>query len=43
LANRVITRLARDPTLADMMVGVTGDFMPPETVLSWRFARRVLV
>jgi flavin-dependent dehydrogenase len=43
LANHVIDRLARCPTLADTVVGVTGDFLSPRTVLSWRFATRVLV
>jgi len=43
LANHVIDRLARRPTLADTVVGVTGDFLSPETVLSWRFAAQVLV
>jgi menaquinone-9 beta-reductase len=43
LANRVIDRLARDPALANTIVGVAGDFIPPQAVLSWRFARRVLV
>jgi flavin-dependent dehydrogenase len=43
LANRVITRLAQEPALADTVVGVAGDFLAPRTVLSWRFARRILV
>jgi len=43
LANHVIGRLARRPTLADTVVGVTGDFLSPKTVLSWRFATQVLV
>jgi flavin-dependent dehydrogenase len=43
LANYVISRLAHEPSLADTVVGVTGDFLPPRTVLSWRFAKRVLV
>jgi flavin-dependent dehydrogenase len=43
LANRVITKLARHPNLADTVMGVTGDFLPPEAILSWRFARRLLV
>ena len=42
LANHVIGRLARRPTLADTVVGVTGDFLSPKTVLSWRFAAQVL-
>jgi len=43
LANHVIDRLARRPTLADMVVGVAGDFLSPKTVLSWRFATQILV
>jgi flavin-dependent dehydrogenase len=43
LATRVIKRLAHNPGLADTVVGVTGDFLSPQAVLSWRFARRVLV
>jgi menaquinone-9 beta-reductase len=43
LANRVITRLAHEPALANTIVGVAGDFLPPQTVLSWRFARRLLL
>jgi flavin-dependent dehydrogenase len=43
LANRVIHRLACDPLLANTIVGVAGDFIPPHAVLSWRFARRVLL
>jgi flavin-dependent dehydrogenase len=43
LANYVIRRLAHEPSLADTVVGVTGDFLSPRTVLSWRFARRVLL
>lgn len=42
LANRAIAGLARCPALADTVVGVTGDFLSPKTVLSWRFAARVL-
>jgi flavin-dependent dehydrogenase len=42
LTNRVIARLASDPALADALVGVTGDFLPPKMVLSWRFARHLL-
>jgi geranylgeranyl reductase family protein len=42
LANRVIDRLARRPSLADMVVGVAGDFLSPRAVLSWRFAAQVL-
>ena len=43
LANYVINRFAHEPSLADTVVGVTGDFLSPRTVLSWRFARRMLV
>lgn len=43
LANYVIDRLARRPTLADTVVGVAGDFLSPQAVLSWRFATQVLV
>ena len=43
LANHVIGRLARRPTLADTVVGVAGDFLSPKVVLSWRFATQVLV
>ena len=43
LANRVIDRLARRPSLADIVVGVAGDFVSPKTVLSWRFATQVLL
>jgi hypothetical protein len=43
LANRVIDRLARRPALADMVVGVTGDFLSPQAVLSWRFAVQVFL
>jgi len=41
LANRVIDRLARRPALADIVVGVAGDFVSPQAVLSWRFATQV--
>ena len=41
LANRVMAGLARHAGLAPIVVGVPGDFFPPRTVLSWRFARRV--
>ena len=43
LANRVIDRLARHPALADIVVGVAGDFVAPQAVLSWRFAMQVLL
>jgi flavin-dependent dehydrogenase len=41
VADRVINRLARTPTLADTVVGVAGDFLSPREVLSWRFATRL--
>ncbi len=31
--NRVAARLARKPALADLLIGVTGDFVPPSRVL----------
>ena len=43
VAQRIIRRLAHDPVLADTVVGVAGDFISPQAVLSWHFARRVLV
>jgi hypothetical protein len=42
LANWTIQRLAQAPDLADTIVGVTGDFLPPQAVFSWNFARRLL-
>ena len=43
LANHVIDRLARRPALADIMVGVAGDFVSPKAMLSWRFATQVFL
>jgi hypothetical protein len=43
LANRVIDCLARRPALADIVVGVAGDFVSLKAVLSWRFATQVLM
>jgi flavin-dependent dehydrogenase len=43
LANRVIDRLARRPALADIVVGVAGDFVLPKVMLSWRFATQVFI
>ena len=43
LANHIIDRLARRPTLADIVVGVAGDFISPKVVLSWRFAVQVFL
>lgn len=40
---RVIDRLARHEALADTVVGVAGDFLPPHAVLSWRFAAQVFL
>ena len=31
------------PSLADIVVGVAGDFVSPKTVLSWRFATQVFM
>jgi flavin-dependent dehydrogenase len=42
LANWTIQRLAQAPGLADTIVGVAGDFLPPQAVLSWDFARQLL-
>ena len=42
VANAVIARLVQRPTLADTVVSVTGDFLSPREVLSWRFARRMV-
>jgi flavin-dependent dehydrogenase len=41
LANWTIQRLAQSPGLANTIVGVAGDFLPPQSVLSWDFARRL--
>jgi flavin-dependent dehydrogenase len=41
LANWAIQRLAQTPGLADTLVGVTGDFLPPQAVLCWDFVRRL--
>ena len=41
LANWAIQRLAQTSGLADTIVGVTGDFLPPQAVLSLDFARRL--
>lgn len=42
LANSIIERLAQRPLLADTVVGVAGDLVPPGAVLSWRFASQLL-
>jgi flavin-dependent dehydrogenase len=43
LFNRISRRLAQRPVLADLLVGVTGDFVPTRSVLSpsflWQLAR----
>jgi len=40
LLDHVAARLARRPALADLLVGVTGDFVPPLTLarpaVAWR-------
>ena len=43
LVHRVIDRLARYPSLADIVVGVADDFVSPKVVLSWRFATQVFL
>ena len=43
LANHIIDRLARRPALADIVVGVAGDFVLPKVMLSWRFATQVFI
>lgn len=37
LANYVIRRLAANPALADALAAVTGDYVPPASVVGWRF------
>jgi flavin-dependent dehydrogenase len=43
LAQRVVGRLARNPSLADLLVGATGNFVPARAVLGpsilWRYLR----
>ena len=43
LTNHVIDCLARRPALADIVVGVAGDFVSPKAVLSWHFATQALL
>ena len=43
LTNHVIDCLARRPALADIVVGVAGDFVSPKAVLSWRFATQAFL
>jgi flavin-dependent dehydrogenase len=40
---RVARALARHPEMADLLVGVTGDFVPPTEILRARFVMRLLV
>jgi hypothetical protein len=42
LFNRVARRLRRRRDLADLLVGVTGDFVPARAVLNFRFALQLL-
>jgi flavin-dependent dehydrogenase len=37
LANYVVRRLAANPDLADTLAAVTGDYVPPASVVGWRF------
>src|SRR5205085_899691 len=43
LLNHVARRLARRPGLADTLVGVTGDFLPPRAVLRPGYLARLFV
>jgi len=43
LFDRVASRLARRPKMADLLVGVTGDFVPPREVLRPGFLLRLVV
>jgi flavin-dependent dehydrogenase len=43
LFEHVAARLRRSPRLADTLLGVTGDFLSPYTVLSPRYLARLLV
>src|SRR5205085_2967491 len=43
LLNHVARRLARRPDLADTLVGVTGDFLPPRAVLRPGYLARLFV
>ncbi len=42
LFDRIADRLARRPGMADLLVGVTGDFVPPSAVLRPSFAFRLV-
>jgi menaquinone-9 beta-reductase len=37
LMNRATAALARHRDIADLLVGVCGDFVPPRELLRWRF------
>ena len=41
--NRIARRLAADPALADLLIGVAGDFVPPSQILRpsyvWQLVR----
>lgn len=43
LLNWFARRLASRREMANLLVGVAGDFVPPEHVLSWNFVRRLFV
>jgi flavin-dependent dehydrogenase len=43
LMNHAATRLSRRKDLADLLVGVAGDFVPPREVLSLRYISRLLL
>lgn len=43
LMNRAARALASQPAMADLLVGVAGDFVPPSTVLRPGFVARLLV
>jgi menaquinone-9 beta-reductase len=42
ILNHVARALARDPDMADLLVGVTGDFVPPIEILRASFLLRLL-
>jgi flavin-dependent dehydrogenase len=42
LMDRVVRSLAAAPEMADLFVGVAGDFVPPAAVLSPRFLTRIV-
>ena len=42
LCNRVIQTLARNPEQAGTLVGVIGDYIPAEQIVSFRFLMRLL-